>query len=105
MSTTQVTTQMIIDAAWEVAIEEYQGGKTAAELGRALGLDARRLREVLIAKGVFVEGRRRARSPMCPAGIHDMATHGRQAWKTRPDGSRVKNGRYCDGCRKVRAQR
>lgn len=44
----------------------------------------------------------RARTKMCPAGEHDMETHGRQIWKTMPDGHQVMNGRYCIGCKRKR---
>lgn len=38
--------------------------------------------------------------PMCPAGKHDMATHGRQVWK-----NGRKNGRYCIGCKRERQRK
>lgn len=34
---------------------------------------------------------------VCPAGEHDMDTHGRQIWK-----NGRKNGRYCIGCKRKR---
>lgn len=51
-------------------------------------------------------GQNQGRPPADKCGRgHDMSVHGRPTWRTMPDGSRRRSGRYCAECKRLRQRR
>lgn len=96
---------MVEDAVWELVYEQYAEGATASELARSIGVNERRVRDRLVRRGLHIPGRKRTGGDTCPAGLHSMEKYGAQRWKENPDGTKVKNGRHCKMCKKIREQK
>lgn len=89
---------MVLDAAWELVIEDYQAGASLDDLAARHRITRYSLTESLKRKGAFVQGRtNRSKFDLCSRG-HDLAEHGRQLFTK--DGK--KNGRECRECKRAR---
>ena len=98
-----ITISMVLRANWEMMKEQYQAGTTASELARRHGIPRATLVDRLKIDRVYIPERSSGvkKRNVCDAG-HDMNEHGVQIWKTKTDGSKVKNGRFCSECKRIR---
>lgn len=90
---------MVVDAAWELYAEQYQGGVSLDEIAKRSGLSRHAVTAQMKRLGVYQEGRRNTNTSLskCKRG-HDMAVYGRQLFTS--DGK--KNGRECRECKRLR---
>lgn len=95
---------MVVDAGWELLIEQYHAGVSLDVLAAGARMNRSTLTLRLKERGAFIDGRKnKATNVLCQRG-HDLAVHGKQTMKTMPSGKQVKNGRECTECKRERAR-
>jgi hypothetical protein len=75
----------------------HKEGKSNAAIARELGCSVQRISYIMVHDfGIRQDTRP---GEYCKAGKHLMSEFGKQDYKTKPDGTKVKDGRHCTACR------
>jgi hypothetical protein len=93
-----ITTEMVLRAARELAVDQYVAGESVASICRRTGLKSSTFTDMLKRLGVYEPGRK-AGPPLkekCDKG-HDMSVHGKPA--------SYGQGRYCSECKRIRQRK
>ncbi len=96
-----ITHKMVMDAAWELIEDQYRAGDSLSTLAKRYKTSRHTMTKLLKERGSFMDGRQNPSLELCKRG-HDLKKFGRPILKTMPDGRKVKNGRECAECKRIR---